>query len=387
MTTSKRIEELVIRHLEGKLNASEQQELQDWMNRSPDNRKAVESFLDEDLLLANIRHLYQSKDRIWEKVQAALPDERPVRMQGWKRMFVVAAMLVVLVGSAWLFLRDKPVRTITQSTLLPDNDITAPQSTKAILTLDDGTTIMLDSAQNGTIATYDQTHIRKTGEGQISYDGNSSNSIHYNVLTNPRGSKLISLILNDGTRVWLNSESSLKYPTSFNGKERKVEITGEAYFEVTKNTSMPFIVSTGNTDIRVLGTHFNVNAYDDESVKKITLLEGVVKISKENNVRLLAPGQQALINESGKIDLIKNTDIDEVMAWKNGLFNFKKADMTALMKQVARWYNVEVVYEEIPAGTYSGDISRNTNLSNVLKILEYNGVHSRIENKKIIITK
>jgi ferric-dicitrate binding protein FerR (iron transport regulator) len=232
----------------------------------------------------------------------------------------------------------------------------------------------------------------KLANGEIAYKGNSEN-IEYNTLSNPRGSKVISLILADGSKIWLNAGSTLKYPTAFAGNERKVEVTGEAYFEVAHvsslggrpGTAMPFIVTKGETSVRVLGTHFNVSAYDDEKSLDVTLLEGSVKVSNGDENVLIAPGQQAALQDS-RLTIHNNVDIEEVMAWKNGLFSYKGADVETIMRQVSRWYNVDVVFEEPVTEKFYAQVSRNTNVSKLLKMLEATrAVHFSINGKTIAV--
>jgi transmembrane sensor len=195
--------------------------------------------------------------------------------------------------------------------------------------------------------------------------------------------------------VWLNAASSLRFPTSFNGREREVELQGEAYFEVAKNPSMPFKVHipgkkgtrAGNgIDVRVLGTHFNINAYDDEPLVKTTLLEGAVKIVSGENVTYLNPGNQAQVDELGDMKFISNANVEEAVAWKNGLFQFRSADIETIMRQVARWYDVDIEYEKKVDEKFYVEISRNINASNVFKILELtDAVHFKIEGRKILV--
>ena len=268
-----------------------------------------------------------------------------------------------------------------------ENDV-LPGGNKAILTLSDGYVISLDDAKNGQLAQQGNVQIAKLGNGQVAYsviEGKQSEVV-FNTLTTPRGGQF-RLTLPDGSQVWLNSASSVKYPTAFIDRQRKVEISGEAYFEIAHNPSKPFIVSVNGMNVKVLGTHFNINAYDDEASVKTTLLEGSVSLNKADVVATLTPGQQAQLGNSGKIKVIDNVDIDQVVAWKNGYFSFNRADLQTVMRQIARWYDVDISYEgKIPERQFGGKIDRNSNASEVLKILRETKVNFRIEGKKIIVT-
>ena len=212
----------------------------------------------------------------------------------------------------------------------------------------------------------------------------------YNTITTANGNQY-QLILSDGSRVWLNAASSIRFPTSFSGYERKVEITGEAYFEVAKNAAKPFKVDFKNKagekdEIEVLGTHFNVNTYTDEPEMKTTLLEGSVKITAANKMQMLAPGQQARLTING-IELKKNVDLDQVMAWKNGYFLFDNTDIYTLMRQISRWYNIEVIYEpNVKNDVFFGEIERKAELNEVLKILEVGDLHFKLNGHKLTVT-
>jgi ferric-dicitrate binding protein FerR (iron transport regulator) len=193
-------------------------------------------------------------------------------------------------------------------------------------------------------------------------------------------------VLADGTKVWLNAASSLRFPAAFAGKERIVELNGEGYFEVAKNASMPFHVRVHDMDVQVLGTHFNINAYTDETAMRTTLLEGSVQVSQGEQTQLLTPGQQAAASQNGQIQLADGVDVEEVMAWKNGMFQFQGADLETILRQAARWYDIDVEYKQRISDRFSGQISKNVNLSQLLKILELTGkVHFEIEGRKIIV--
>jgi ferric-dicitrate binding protein FerR (iron transport regulator) len=229
----------------------------------------------------------------------------------------------------------------------------------------------------------------KTADGKITYQAPLTidhSPLIFNTLSNPRGSRVIDMTLADGSRVWLNAGSSITFPIAFVGNERKVSITGEAYFEVVHDASKPFIVSKGDMSVQVLGTHFNVNAYDDEDAVKVTLLEGSVKVSQLaiHDSKVIRPGQQASVAEN--IRVYDNVDLDAVLAWQRGMFEFNNTSLEAILRQVSRWYDVDVVYERKPGlGPLGGGISRDLPLSKILSLLEANGAKLKLEGKKLIV--
>lgn len=323
--------------------------------------------------------------------EAPLIEIEPInRRYGLKRWMIAASIIVLLgIGIYFIFFNDNDV-TKQDSPIAKGTDVEAPKSSKAMITLASGKKIYLDSTTMGQIALQGNVKIIKLGNGQIAYesvDGQHITGLQYNTLYNPRGSQVIDMTLADGSRVWLNAGSSISYPVAFIGNERKVSITGEAYFEVAHNTAMPFKVSKGETEVTVLGTHFNMNAYEDEKDIKVTLLEGSVRCAIGNGrSAILKPGEQALINSS-TLQLV-GPDLEEVMAWKNGLFKMKSAGISTIMKQVARWYDIEVEYPDgIPAGTISGKVPRTLNLADVLKVYTISGVQFRIEGRKVVVLK
>ncbi|MDP9075975.1 MAG: FecR domain-containing protein [Bacteroidota bacterium] len=265
-----------------------------------------------------------------------------------------------------------------------------PGGNKATLTLSNGATYVLDSAKNGILAQNGKISIKKEKDGQIVYaaDGVKSTAADenmYNTMTTKAGGQY-QVLLADGTKVWLNSASSLKYPTTFKGSQRTVELTGEAYFEVAKNAAMPFIVKVNNMQVKVLGTHFNIMAYNDEAAVKTTLLEGSVKLSIGQASNVLKPGQQGMVNKNGQIKVV-DVDTDLAIAWKNGYFEFDRSNIQEIMAQLSRWYDTKVTYEgKIPDDEFVGRIERGVKLSQVLRILELSHVHFKIENKNIIVT-
>jgi ferric-dicitrate binding protein FerR (iron transport regulator) len=252
--------------------------------------------------------------------------------------------------------------------------------------LADNSTIVLDNAQKGNLTQQGKTRILKLDNGQLAYNtSGEAKEVLYNTITTPRGGKY-QVTLSDGSQVWLNAASSIKFPVAFIGNERKVEITGEAYFEVAKDPSKRFIVDANGITTEVLGTHFNINSYANEGSTKVTLIEGSVKVESGNGREsvVIKPGQQAQIAD--KISVENNVDIEQVLAWKNGQFVLKGTDVAALMRQVERWYDVDVIFAgKIPERKFGGSVSQTVNLSVVLQALKEYNVMCRVEGKKVIV--
>jgi len=313
----------------------------------------------------------------------------PMYRRTWFRV-AAAAILIFIAGGVFLLLNRTTEKEQVTSNPPPVRNDVAPGGNKAILTLADNSTITLDSAANGALTQQGNTKILKLSDGQLSYNTTGKpTEVFYNTISTPRGGQY-QIVLPDGTKVWLNAVSSLRFPTAFVGDERRVEITGEAYFEVAKNASMPFRVNVaGKGEVEVLGTHFNINSYTEETTINTTLLEGSVKITglMTNDSRLLSPGQQAQLNSNGQISLNKNPDIEEVMAWKNGKFQFgEAADIATIMRQISRWYDVDVEYKGTVTEHIGGTISRNVNVSKVFEMLEMTGsVKFQVAGKKVIV--
>lgn len=313
----------------------------------------------------------------------------PFLKTAWLRY--AAAIIIILGVGAYLYInnqKEKP--SVTQTDPHPVNNDVAPGGNRAILTLADGSKIILDSAKSGELAKEENATITKTADGKIVYHPGEKvgDKILLNTMATPRGGQY-QLTLPDGSEVWLNAESSITYPTAFSGNERKVNITGEAYFQVKKDKTKPFKVDIGAVTIEVLGTHFNVNTYKDEITNNTTLLEGSVRIKTVHTSLVLKPGQQGQFNpRTEKLSLAVNPNVEQVIAWKNGYFNFKGTDLKTVMRQLERWYDVEVVYEAQPADMkFSGEIQRNLNLSDLLEGLRKTDIHFRIQGRQLIITR
>lgn len=325
------------------------------------------------LLFKNIRN----------RIAAIEETPQPLRVR-WRAYAAAAAiLLLILAGSAFWYLHQPPATQVADQY---EHNI-APGGNKAVLTLADGTQITLDSARIGALAQQGGINVVKQDSGQLVYhgEGAGSNTMQYNILTIPRGGQF-QLTLPDGTKVWLNSVSSLKYPIAFNGKERVVELQGQGYFEIAQRPDQPFKVKVHDMEVQVLGTHFDVMAYYDEHAIKTTLLKGAVQVKQGVVTRLLRPGQQAVRNNITGTLSVQQADVDKATAWKSGFFEFDDADLPAILRQISRWYDVELI-DETKGGTglFWGRINKNLPLPSVLKALASNGVHFRIEGKKVTI--
>lgn len=319
--------------------------------------------------------------KIGEEIYGNLPIPKNVslKINLWRAIGAIAAISLLTVG-AWNFFERFTMLPVTTMA----NDV-SPGGNKATVTLSNGRTIGLSDTKNG---------ITVKGNNLAYFDGttidNDNGNIGVQILTVPKGQYQIQL--SDGTKVWMNACSSLKYPTSFaSNKERNVELQGEAYFEVTPDKAKPFIIKSHSQTVRVLGTHFNINDYQDEETSITTLVEGSVKVANQSlQPIILKPRQQSVV--VGNSIKVQDADLETTLAWKNGRLEFKEADIKAILKQVARWYDIDVVYRgKISNRTYNGSISRSSNLSVLLNILAYSDIHFTIEKRdnstsKLIVT-
>jgi transmembrane sensor len=295
-----------------------------------------------------------------------------------------AAVLLLAGGLYWYVHKDSALSPVADNGEMKFD--APPGHAGAILTLADGKRITLDSARNGTLPQQGNTRLLKQG-GALKYketDGGPVSAL-YNTITTPRG-RQYQLVLSDGTRVWLNAASSIRFPAAFHGKDRRVAVTGEAYFEVAPDKSKPFIVAADSTEITVLGTHFDVMAYEDEKDIRTTLLEGSVQMANRSQQVLLVPGRQGIVKrETGKLS-DQPVDADQLVAWTKGQLALGSSDLPALMRQISRWYDVDITFQgSVPDLRIGGLIDRNVNLSTVLGFLQDQGLHYRTEGKAITI--
>lgn len=302
-----------------------------------------------------------------------------------------AAVLILLAGGFYaLFFKADTVQPEIASTVVIKKDF-KPGGNNAVLTLANGKQVILDSVNAGVLSMQGKTKVIKVKGGLLSYNqqssiGNQQSSIQYNMITTPRGGQY-EVVLPDGTRVWLNAASSIRFPTAFTGKEREVQITGEAYFEVAKKVDQPFKVLVRGMTVNVLGTQFNVMAYNDESEIKTTLVQGKVKVVTNNGQsEVLEPSEQAMINENGEMSIVKNANINEIIAWKNNLFWFDNDNVQEIIKQLSRWYDVDIQIKGDIPDLFTGSIPRNIAFSKVFEVLQKTGsIQYKIENNKTII--
>jgi transmembrane sensor len=359
----------------------------------------------EDLLLEEVRssRFHEAELQVnWQQMlqsvlqhqEAAIP--APVKRMSVIKRIAVAAVVFITLGSIAYWWLQKGNDRHTNTSALPLATDVQPGRNGAILTLHNGQTVLLDSARNGAMDLQPGLKIAKQ-DSLISYSVTSApvnEDGSFNTLTTPRGRKF-QVVLSDGTKVWLNASSSIHYPAVFNDKERVVDVTGEVYFEVAKNAHRPFVVNilsardaSRKGRVEVLGTHFNINAYDDEEAVRTTLLEGSVKTAMVNGEwSMLKPGEQAVLSFNSPLTINGSPNIEEVMAWKNGYFQFERADIQTVMRQIARWYDVDVQYDGmITKDRFGGSIPRDATLLQVLHALEQSLVHFTIQGKKVIVT-
>jgi transmembrane sensor len=379
-----RAQELIRKYLKGTATPEEEALLQSWYLEMARDQPAIPQEPDYsaigDEILQKLRAEQQALPRLDQ------PEAKPA-VRIWPRVAVAAAILIALSVGSLLVLHKKEEPTIVRTQAL-DNDI-PPAGTMATLTLTDGKTILLDSTRNGTLTQQGNTSIQ-SHDGQLIYSpGQPTTQVAtttYNTLTTTLGEHY-AVTLPDGTKGWLNAGSSITYPITFATNERRVTVIGEVYLEIVHNAKQPFRITVKDQRIEDIGTHLNIKAYDDDSTINTTLLEGGVWVEKGPASATLKPGQQATIRPNDNSFQVKMVDADQAIAWKNGYFSFDRADIQTVMHEMARWYNVQVIFKgALPKTKFKGKVYRNINASEALKILSYFGAHFQIEGKTIIVT-
>lgn len=385
------------RLLAGKLLAGDAESLVEWLGTTQPDEATV------SIIMEQLRRQPHAGEEIPEDVINRLEQRLPLilaapqqngilRTLGSRKWLRYAASLLILLAVGYGIQQfvtrnssesrnEELAETIQLEDIVPGKD-------GAVLTLVDGSTVVLDSMGNGLVTTQNGTKVLLRN-GQLVYDGKNvaAAAVGYNTMSTPKG-RQFKLVLPDGTNVWLNAASSIRYPVVFNNNERVVDITGEAYFEVAHNKKQPFRVrTTGGTEIEVLGTHFNINSYDNEESVNTTLLEGSVRVLHNGGQLILKPGQQAQSTATGAINLRKQVNLEQVMAWKNGIFDFQDATLEEVMRQLERWYDIEVVYEKnIPKLEFYGKMGKDLSLESVLSGLEKSNVRFRLEaGRKLVV--
>jgi transmembrane sensor len=403
-----RITSLLRNHIENSITEKERNELDQLVQQYPNVKLLMNKLSTEEGVEQYLKDQRESSKKLWAKILQKTSEvsgkENPekgkvisFRIIPWIR-YVAASLVFFLVagGLYWYFDQTDKKNQLPTAATNTSPDI-RPGGRKATLQLADGSVIELNQAARGLLAEQGSAKVFKSDSNGIVYDAGSltasskNGTVAYNTITTPVGGEYI-VVLPDKSKIYLNAASSLRYPTTFTGDDRVVELTGEGFFEVAKmkqhGRHIPFKVKVNNTEIEVLGTAFNVNAYRDEPAIKTTLIEGSVLWSLQHEKRILKPGQQAQITENGQIKLNASVDVEQVIAWKNGTFHFNNENLEDIMKQLIRWYDVEVEYETKVSGVrIGGMISRNKNLSEVLKALELSGIHFRIDGRKIVVIK
>lgn len=375
----------------GTLTPGERRQLDEWDSSLDREKSLLDLYTEHEQAAAHAR--------MWEQVTRQttptgrliyLPSSSPPGLKGRRKSdwLKYAAAIVILIGAIGYFLRSTVIKQEQLANAVANTtakDFAAPTTSRATLTLSNGQQVILDSVSHGMLAIEGDINIQKTPDGRIVYSGAGNGQTQYNTLRVPRGSKIASIVLADGTRVFLNAASSLTYPVAFGDTDRKVEVSGEAYFEVAKDKRRKFIVSSSNLITEVLGTHFNVNTYADEGVQKITLLEGSVKVTGGSSAIMIKPGEQVAY-ASGRIHVDHAVDLEQVMAWKNGVFNFNNASCEAVMRQLSRWYNIDVVYPRgIPDIQFGGEIQQTLSLAEMLEALGQVEVKFEINDNQLVV--
>ncbi|MGY3214744.1 FecR family protein [Mucilaginibacter sp. HD30] len=333
-------------------------------------------------------------EKIHNRIDETRKPKSGLNLTHW--LAIAASLIGVLFFTGLFYVHySKNDSSQSEAVTLINTDV-APGKNKAILKLSNGSSIVLNEEETRRIAREGDADIMKEG-AKLSYkrqpnsvkteDINTS-TLSYNTLSTPRGGQF-QLLLADGTKVWLNSASSIQFPAVFSGEERRVKLTGEAYFEVAKNKKLPFIVEVASSQIQVLGTHFNIKAYkEEETPLQATLLEGSIRFNNATGTVLLKPGEQVNLGANGGITVDKDIDADNVLAWKNGLFHFEKQRLESIMRELSRWYDIEVIYKDRIDASFFAEMPKNTNLSDALKALQLTGrVKFTIDGKKVMVFK
>lgn len=394
------------------LSQEEQGELDAWLAESDENSSLFTTLNNEHILLEKFK-VFSSVDSkaLWQMTQQRIKADTPVVSiapvkRGWWKITAAAAAVVVVATGSWFYLNSGAEKTVAQQKVAGESNNVqiVPGGLKATLLLADGKEINLTGANNnssieegGIVVTRASGKlVYNNGEEEVRSMGPAAaGKVLYHKVTTPKGGQY-QIALPDGSIVWLNAASSLRFPIAFAGSERNVLLTGEAFFEVRHQKDRPFTVSVATKTgeerkVEVLGTEFNVNAYADEEFEDVmtTLLKGSVKVITPSNQQVIKPGEQAIVSIEGNVTINKNVKVMDIVSWKNGLISLKGADVRSFMREIERWYDVRVQYNgKIPVKSFDAEIHRTSSLTDVLKVLELNGVETKLiaKERKIIVT-
>jgi transmembrane sensor len=399
------IDSIVLKYVRDRsLSPDEAARLRQWLAESEDREELIERMrTDPDWVQAELLRLQQvNVEGIWSKVESRIRSTTsipliplPTHTRRRRLTYVAAASIlgIICAGSALLWFSRSPVAPAPVTTTAVTTTDVKPGGNKAVLTLADGRRIDLGAAANGVVADQGNTRVAKLSDGQLAYNKEKTSDeklpvIAYNSLSTPRAGQF-TLQLPDGSRVWLNNASTIRYPVAFTSPDRTVELAGEAYFEVAKDAGHPFRVKVQNGGtVDVLGTSFNIMAYSDEPTEHTTLIDGSIRVTENKQSALLRPAEQSALDAQGKLHVTSDVNVQEVIAWKNGFFHFDHASLQTTMRQLARWYDIDVVYEgrQFPDQAFNGRIQRDLPLKDVLHGLESDQVHFRLDGRKLIVT-
>jgi transmembrane sensor len=405
------IQQIVIKHLRQEILSPQEKAILEQFLATTGGKTLVENFQDSEWVskeLARIEESSTDEEEVWQKIQGMLVDKgfakgvyketpvipmiQPRKIPVWRN--VAAGIMILTVAGVVYWKAFMPRKNVAEQPVAAAAAIAGkPGGDRAVLTLEDGRQINLDSVSTGAIMQQDNANISKLASGQLAYTvlHGKPTATSFNTLSTPRAGQF-SLVLPDGSRVWLNNASSLRYPTAF-GSSRAVALTGEAFFEVAKDASRPFSVTIHHSGagedggtIQVSGTSFNVMAYPDESTERTTLVEGKIRFTRQGASQVLEPAQQSVVDAKGNQQLVREVNVGEVTAWKNGYFHFDHSTLEGTMRQLARWYDVDVEYKgPMTEQAFVGKIQRNLPLDVILKGLENEHIHFRLEGRKLLV--
>ncbi len=386
--SQEQITDLLLKHLYGELTAEEAATLEQWKTSNEENNALFAEFSDEEKVKQELSVLLATRSRIWEQLAVHTSSPHPLR-SSYRRPLLVAASISLLLMVAGYLLWNRPPSGHT-AVAAHVVDIPAPAANRAFITLRNGQKIYIDSLQPGADGQLKGTGAKKLAADLLAYNetADANTRPEMNTITVPKGSRPLQISLPDGSSLWINVASSISFMAPFPKDARMVHVTGEAYFDVAPDAHRPFTVQLRNEVIHVLGTTFNVQSYEDESIVKTTLVTGKLQINqtKTGTMNMLNSGQQAVTQPNDAVVVKDDADLEEALSWKQDMFHFRNEELKSIMKQLGRWYDVTIVYpHSIPDRFFTASISRKKSLSAVLKIMEQNGIHFKLEGKTLIV--